>query len=643
MNNAFDFVLPAAEKVSPPPAVAGFIDKVFHEVLPAHFPGYEPREQQVRLAHLVARGLIEGRHVTAEAGTGIGKSLAVLIPAVYHAVVAQGGAVVVSTGTIALQEQYADKDVPFLREVLRDVGVRFTAALAKGKGNYLCLSRLEEFSQAFSFDADEPTRELLAWAEGTSTGDRAELTEEPGSAWQQVCVDDGCTGAKCPLFGNCHYYRARVRWKDANILVCNHKLLLIDIASGGRVLPARSAVILDEAHHLEAEALDVFGVEISNFRVPGLLNEARRQLHSEDQPLIQHAREMNTALFNAVVEAQRGQERARLQPFDQQHARTLIDALSTLTHALGGLSDKADNLADRALTIVEDLLTVLGVDGRDNIAWAEIARPRVPGEPPAKVMLHVTPTDVAGYLRESLFGTDTVVMMSATLAAGGRFDYLRRSVGCPDSLELVAESPFDYQRQAILYVPRDLPDPRSPDFYPRVTPLIEQILLHTDGRAFVLFTSYRGMNEVYKALSGRLRWTVLRQGDKPKTELMREFMTDVHSVLFGVSNGEALSAVIIDKLPFPTPNDPVVEAKCTAIKARGGNDFRDYFLPEAILRLRQGVGRLIRSKSDRGLVAILDSRLVSKGYGRHILDSLPPFRRISSLENVGLFFGGEAR
>lgn len=649
----FDFILPpAAADVTPtlpPPAATGFIERIFHEILPAHMPGYEPREPQIQLAHLVARGLESGQHVTAEAGTGTGKSLAVLIPAVHYAVAQRLGQVVVSTGTIALQEQYAHKDVPFLQRVLEDAGVHFTAALAKGKSNYVCLSRLDDFSRMFGADPDQQTQRLLTWAETTATGDKAELTEEPGTAWQQICVDDSCTSSKCPLYDQCHYYKAKARWQEADILICNHKLLLTDIATGGFVLPPHTAVILDEAHHLEAEALDVFGAEVSNYRVPVLLNEAKKLLPADDQLLISTARAANADLFQAVVSGQRGQDRARLQPLTQEFVTEAILSLGAVAHALEAVGEtKADNLASRAYEIINDLRVVTQPPAGEFVPWVEIARPKVPGEPPAKIVLHATPTDVASYLRDDLFGAGPVIMTSATLAADGRFDYLRKSVGCPASLEMAVESPFDYQQQGVLFIPRGLPDPKAPDYYPQITPLIEQLLLHTDGRAFVLFTSYRGMHEVYNSLAGRLRWTVLRQGDAPKAQLLEQFKQDGNAVLFATASfwegidvaGEALSAVIIDKLPFPSPGDPVVEAKCEAIKRRGGSDFRDYFLPEAIIRLRQGVGRLIRSKTDRGLVAILDSRLLSKGYGRQVIDSLPPFRRLSSLENIGLFFTG---
>lgn len=654
MAGAFDFILPPAEDATPAPppaASAGLIERIFREILPGHMPGYEPREQQIQLAHLVARGLGSGQHVTAEAGTGTGKSLAVLIPAVHHTVAEHKGQVVVSTGTIALQEQYANKDVPFLRKVLADADIHFTAALAKGKGNYLCLTRLQDFSRLFGFDPDEQVQRLLAWAETTDTGDKAELTEEPGPSWQQVCVDDSCTGTKCPLYDRCHYYEAKSHWQEADILICNHKLLLLDIATGGRILPPRSALILDEAHHLEGEALDVFGAEVSNYRIPVLLNDAKKFLAGgADQLLITMAREANAALFQSIVETQRGQERARMQPLNDVKLVSLLTVLSTLQDALVAVGDaKAETLAERTRDIHDDLQMIHGSSAF--VPWVEIARPRSPGEPPAKIVLHGTPLDVAALLRSSLFREGPVIMTSATLAADGRFDYLRRSIGCPSSLELAVESPFDYKQQGILFIPRGLPDPKSADYYPQVTPLIEQQLLHTNGRAFVLFTSYRGMNEVYSSLAGRLRWTVLRQGDAPKAQLLEQFKRDGNAVLFATASfwegvdvvGEALSAVIIDKLPFPSPADPVVEAKCEAIKRRGGSDFRDYFLPEAILRLRQGVGRLIRSKSDRGLVAILDSRLLEKGYGRQVIDSLPPFRRLSSLENIGLFFAGGGR
>ncbi len=646
MSVDIDTLIAKLEKMdSIPPAQpkpdTTYIDHIFRDVFAQKFPGYEAREPQIRLAKLVAEGLATGQCVIAEAGTGTGKSYAVLVPAIHHAAVEHRGRVLVSTATIALQEQYIQKDIPFLGEALGTLGIRFSAALAKGKANYLCLARLDDELRQQALVQDEDLARIAAWARSTATGDVAELPGNPGSVWTRVCADDSCAGLKCPQADRCFYYRAKAAWREADLIVCNHKLLLSHLAAGGRILPEYSAVILDEAHHLEAEALDVFGVEISNYRVPALLNEVKRLGGGADLATAsQDARNINDAFFATLAASQKG-EKARVERMPGE-AEPLIKCLVGLKGHIAAVdSDKAEVLGNRAENVAVDLQAAAdALQGSGGyVVWAEVVRDS------NRVVLHATPPDVATELRGALFDQVPVVMTSATLAAGGRFDYLRRSVGCDEALELQVPAPFDYPNQGLLYIPRDLPDPRSADYYPRITPLIEEILLRTNGRAFVLFTSYRGMNEVYRNLAGRLRWTALRQGDRPKGQLIEEFRRDVHSVLFATATfwegvdvtGEALSCVIIDKLPFPTPGDPVVEAKCLAIKRSGGSDFFDYMVPDACLKLRQGVGRLIRTRRDRGLVAILDSRIRTKGYGAIFLRSLPPFKQISSLENVELF------
>ena len=652
MSLNIDDLIAKLEKMDPIPPVepkpdTAYIDRIFRGVFASTLPGYEPREAQIRLAKFVAEGLATGKHVIAEAGTGTGKSYAVLVPSIHYSAVEHKGRVLVSTATIALQEQYIQKDIPFLKDVLSGSGIKFTAALAKGKGNYLCLTRLDEETQQQALVQDQDFARVSAWAGATATGDVAELPENPGPIWTRVCVDDTCTGLKCPQADRCFYYRAKAVWREADILVCNHKLLLTNLAAEGRVLPDYSAVILDEAHHLESEALDVFGVEVSNYRVPSLLNEVKRLGGGADLVAAsQEARNTNDAFFAALAAGQKG-DKARVERMPDD-VEGLVKCLLDLKYQIARVdSDKAEVLADRAQNIAVDLQAAAdALQGSGGyVVWAEVGRDL------NRVVLHATPPDVATELRGALFDQVPVVMTSATLAAGGRFDYLRRSVGCDEALELQVPAPFDYPNQGLLYIPRDLPDPRSADYYPRITPLIEEILLRTNGRAFVLFTSYRGMNEVYRNLAGRLRWTVLRQGDRPKGQLIDEFKRDVHSVLFATATfwegvdvvGEALSCVIIDKLPFPSPGDPVVEAKSLAIKRAGGSDFFDYMVPDACLRLRQGVGRLIRTRRDKGLVAILDSRIRTKGYGALFLRSLPPFKQISSLENVELFLGGEQK
>ena len=623
-------------------------EKAFRQVLPAKVSNYEVREQQIEMAKAVERALAEQRHVIAEAGTGTGKSFGYLVPSIYHVLAEGGRRVVVSTGTIALQGQLINKDIPFLQ---RSLGIDFKAKLAKGKSNYLCQLRYYVELPWLALGNEDALKQIIEWAGQTETGDKADLPFEPGPTWNKICVDDGCTGRKCRYVGNCFYKKAQIGLVDAQIIVTNHHLFFLDLSlrhqtsDAVSILPDYSAVVLDEAHHAESVAREALSTQVSSMRLPLLLAELRKSAGA-DRFAIDDARAANTAFFDTVA-AGVSKDRFVFRPDEEQ--KGLGHDLQDTVKDVGNSFD-ASKASDRELKLLEqfnkfraELGLILSGRRLDVCYWAEVFR-----GPRSRVNLHATPIDVSPLLREMLFsGVDTVVLTSATLSTAGSFSYLKQSIGLDECLELQTNSPFDFYNQCLLYLPTGLPDPKAADFHEQIVPFVEDLLLAVDGRAFVLFTSYAGLNQVYDRLSGRLRWNILRQGDKSKQTILDEFRA-TNSVLFATSSfwegvdvqGEALSCVAIVKLPFSVPDDPITEAKVKAIEAAGGKPFFDHSLPEAILKLKQGFGRLIRTHSDRGIVAILDPRVKSKSYGRRFLLSLPRCREISSLENVDLFLKG---
>jgi ATP-dependent DNA helicase DinG len=617
-------------------------------------PGYEERAAQRRLSEAVREVLTDGGLLLAEAGTGTGKTLAYLLPAAEL-----GRRVVISTGTKNLQEQLLTKDIPLLAKALgRDLSV----AVMKGRGNYLCLLRFRSFAQAGSFRRFEEIplfRAVEAWAPRTPSGDRAEIADLPDAVdfWREISASsENCIGQACPDFEPCWITQMRQRALEADLVIVNHHLLCADLAvresSYGEVVPPYDSVILDEAHLLEDVATQYFGVQVSSHRVDDLVRDVERELKAarlDAREVLQEAesvRHRSERLF-ALLQRSAGQ---RLQPdwmptrlVEESDALLLrLDGLKTAVLALSDRPEPLNAIASRAQELRDELHFVLRAQEDSHVYFVET---RGKG-----VYLKATPIDVSGTLRDRLFDqVRAAVLTSATLAVDAGFHYLKSRLGIEELVtrELLLASPFDYRDQAILYVPRRMPDPRSPAFVERVAEEVRGLVQRSRGRAFVLFTSYANMNAVASRLAGEIPFPILIQGEAPKAVLLETFRETEGAVLFATASfwqgvdvvGDRLSCVIIDKLPFASPSDPVVAARIDRLRNRGDNPFADYQVPVAILMLKQGLGRLIRSAADRGILAVLDSRLVERPYGERFLDSLPPARLVHDIASVEKWMG----
>jgi ATP-dependent DNA helicase DinG len=646
--------------------------------LAAALPQFEPRPGQRGMAAAVAATLDDGGVLLAEAGTGTGKTMAYLVPAILS-----GHRVLVSTGTKNLQEQILSKDVPVLREAL---GIPFTATCMKGRGNYLCLHRLAEYRSRQDVKGRRVAPEdaiflpiIERWAPNSETGDRAELSELPEdlALWHEVSATaETCLGTECPRYSECFVTRMRQRAVESDVVIVNHHLLCADAAvresAYGEVIPSCPHLVVDEAHQLEDVATQYFGVNVSNHRVDDLVRDAEacvrgfgrdRGAHDAARGLMRvldHAR----AFFSALALARAGksavEERMRITPaWFADHIETGLElggALDWLeaTFALAAAAPKSDDgltparptedaasIARRAGALARELRFVLGAADPGYVYFLEV-RGR-------SVLLRAAPIDVSRIVRDLVSGTRrAAVLTSATLTVDGRFDYVRTRLGLDDATEIRVPSEFDYATQTLLYLPRRMPLPREERYAEAVAWETRQLLQCSRGRAFVLFTSYATMRAVVRLLELELEYPVLVQGTAPRSVLLEEFRRTPHAVLFATSSfwqgvdvqGDQLSAVIIDKLPFVSPGDPIVAARIEALTAEGGSPFDEYQVPLAILALLQGLGRLIRHRSDRGVLAVLDPRLRTMGYGRRFLQSLPPAPITHAVEDVRRFFDG---
>ncbi|HEY8284060.1 MAG TPA: ATP-dependent DNA helicase [Chloroflexota bacterium] len=625
-------------------------------------PGYEERPGQIEMATMVLRALTKGEHAVIEAGTGTGKSLAYLVPAIYS-----GKTVIVSTANKALQEQLIRKDIPFLQKVLP---IQFSAAVLKGRGNYLCLDRLrEEEAYQRMMGGTRGWSRLLEWRAETPSGDfeDLEISLPVDLRARVMSTTRTCVGQVCDLFEECFVEHAYQRAESAKIIICNHALLLADLHLrdlGARVLPDRDAIVVDEAHRLEETAIDALSVQLS----PGDITELMENTvirRNTDAGLLDRAARAGTRLAEDLRRVAGSFQRVVTEalPSGEAFSDLLTEVRDGMTTNNPHKNTERSREARRYGMVLEwltDTISTARLVSRpvdeDSVRYS---LPREGGRDKGPY-LRWSPIDVSRQLKELLFDRYPTICTSATLAtaavreddfgvANSPFAYYRSRAGCEDPKEAVIPSPFDYPSQCLLYVPRTMPE-FSPQLHEQfcqaLAEHLERLIQASRGRAFCLFTSYKTLDRVHEMLAPKLEYPSMRQGEAPRPELLRRFTAKPGSVLFATRSfwegvdvaGSALSLVAIDKMPFSAPDDPVIQARVERMKREGKDWFNDLMLPQATLQLKQGFGRLIRSASDRGVVAILDSRIIRKGYGRRVVEALPPARRTDKIEVVDQFF-----
>ena len=630
---------------------------------------YEYRPGQLEMAKSVERALTEHRHLIVEAGTGTGKTLAYLLPALRT-----GQRVIISTGTKALQDQLYFRDIPFLETLLGDLRVCYM----KGRANYLCrhklvalrdqpiLSGLEEIDQY---------QQISQWEKITETGDRAELggLPETSALWNKLDArTEACLGSTCPDYRRCFITEMRRKALESDIIIVNHHLFFADLAvkreavgaPDAGILPEAAAVVFDEAHELEDVASNYFGLSVSNIRFEDLARDTDILLRGKEgadklPAVTQQLRDRARMFFAGLPMAGDGR-----QPFNGREEflensgdlyLSVRNTLRRMEAEMDGLKDvdEAPGLRNRVTRLRTELEFLLESNSSNMVYWMERRahsgpNAKMPGRGGSRnTFLQATPIDVSELLHELVFERiPTVVLTSATLTVQGGFEHMRKRLGLTEARELVVPSHFQYGKQALLYLPPNMPDPREPDFPEAAAECIRRVLELSRGRAFCLFTSYAQMRDLYERLLPVLDFPLLLHGTAPRKALLEEFRSTPNAVLFGTSSfwqgvdvqGESLSCVIIDKLPFAVPSDPVVAARMRAIEDAGGKPFFDYQVPAAVLTLKQGFGRLIRSLEDRGVLVLLDPRITRQRYGQTFLASLPPYRMTATITDVEAFF-----
>ncbi len=633
---------------------------------------YEYRPGQLDMAKAVERALAERRHLIVEAGTGTGKTLAYLLPALRT-----GQRVIVSTGTKALQDQLYFRDVPFLESLLGELRVCYM----KGRANYLCRHKLVALRNQpilTGLEEIDQYRQIADWEQVTESGDRSELAGLPESSalWQKLDARaEACLGNTCPDYQRCFITEMRRKALESDIIIVNHHLFFADLAvkqeaagaPDAGILPEAAAVVFDEAHELEEVASSYFGLSVSNIRFEELARDTEVLLRGKEGsgnvlPVTQQLRERARLFFSALPMSADGR-----QPFADRDefletsgdlymsVRATLKRLEAEIDALKGV-DEAPALRKRVARLRSELEFLLESNAGNMVYWLERRLSRASGTETSasaragqrSTFLQATPIDVSELLRDLVFESiPTVVLTSATLTVQGGFQHIRKRLGMSEARELVVPSHFRYGEQALLYLPPQMPDPREPDFVEAAADCIQRVLEITRGRAFCLFTSYSQMRALYERLMPVLDFPILLHGTAPRKALLEQFRETPNAVLFGTSSfwqgvdvqGEALSCVIIDRLPFAVPNDPVVQARMKVIEEAGGKPFFDYQVPSAVLTLKQGFGRLIRSLEDRGVLVLLDPRVRRQRYGQTFLQSLPPYRMTTSITDVEAFFG----
>jgi len=642
-----------------PGTLVGDVRAIFSDAGPlaSDIKGFEPRQGQRAMAEAVARTFDAGGMLVVEAGTGTGKTMAYLVPAVFSE-----KRVLISTGTRNLQDQIFYKDIPALGAAL---GIDIRAAYMKGRTNYLCrhrFDRLQEASAALTATDRNWLALIAEWLEGTDTGDRSEIENLPDHLplWSDVtATSEQCLGRDCPRYGDCFVTKMRDRAADAQVVIVNHHLLCADASlrrtDFGEVIPEAEIAVIDEAHQLEDVVTQYFGVAVTSHRLEEFCRDAAAAVgaiaagearfavtvHEAVDDVQRAARRLTDALRQVSGPG----DRTTITPEIAERLREPgLDVMAAVDSFVGHLSNQPELAPDlasavqRARALRDDLDRLLTLDDERYVHFVEI---RGRG-----VSLRAAPIEVADIIRNDILaGRHATVLTSATLAVDGSFEYAAERLGAAGAETLQLTSEFDFSRQAILFLPDEMPDPRSSEFNRAAAWIVAELLDRTRGRAFVLFTSYAAMREVFGIVERRVSWPLLVQGTSPRPALLRDFRATPNAVLFATSSfwqgvdvaGEALSAVIIDRLPFASPGDPLVAARINALRARGRDPFSQYQVPLATLALLQGLGRLIRTRTDRGLMAILDPRLTTKGYGRRFLGSLPPAPITSDLAAVERF------